>query len=132
MQQTTDHSPWRGAARGIIKLMPRLAALFVFAAACFAQAPKDVRAVAKEGQSAVPKVAQYLNSQSLDTRIETVKQLISLGGKDTIDPLIAATRDADPEMQIRATDGLVNYYIPGYVRQGPGSSLVRAGATIKA
>ena len=35
-------------------------------------------------------------------------------------------------MQIRATDGLVNYYLPGYVKQGLGSSLVRAGASIKA
>ena len=62
-----------------------------------AQTPKDVRAVAKEGQIAVPKVAEYLNSASVDTRIETVKQLTALGGKDIIDPLIRATRDADPE-----------------------------------
>src|SRR6185312_8222424 len=105
---------------------------FIAAAVSLAQTPKDVRAVAKEGQVAVPKVAQYLNSASLDTRLETVKQLIALGGKDTIDPLIRATHDADPEMQIRATDGLVNYYLPGYVKQGLGSSVVRAGATIKA
>jgi len=98
---------------------------------CYGQTPKDVRAVAKEGQNAIPKVAGYLNSASIDTRIETVKQLIALGGKDSIDPLILATRDADPEMQIRATDGLVNYYLPGYVKQGLGSSLVRAGASIK-
>ena len=103
-----------------------------FALTCAAQTPKDVRAVAKQGQSAIPTVAQYLNSTALDTRIETVKQLIALGGKDTIDPLILATRDADPEMQIRATDGLVNYYLPGYVRQGLGSSLVRAGNSLKA
>jgi HEAT repeat protein len=111
----------------------RILPCFVFAAAvCLAQTPKDVRAVAKDGQIAVPKVAQYLNSASLDTRLETVKQLTALGGKDTIDPLIRATRDADPEMQIRATDGLVNYYLPGYVKQGLGSSVIRAGATIKA
>jgi HEAT repeat protein len=98
----------------------------------FAQTPKDVRAVAKEGQIAVPKVAEYLNSASLDTRIETVKQLIALGGKETIEPLIRATHDPDPEMQIRATDGLVNYYLPGYVRQGMASTVVRVGGAIKA
>ncbi len=97
-----------------------------------AQTPKDVRAVAKQGQTAIPTVAGYLNSASVDTRIEAVKQLTALGGKDSIDPLILATRDADPEVQIRATDGLVNYYLPGYVKQGLGSSLVRAGASIKA
>jgi HEAT repeat protein len=106
--------------------------LFFSATLAFSQTPKDVRAVAKQGQSAVPVVAQYLNSHSLDTRIETVKQLVILGGKDTIDPLIRATRDADAEMQIRATDGLVNYYLPGYVRTGLGSSVIRVGATIKA
>jgi HEAT repeat protein len=97
-----------------------------------AQTPKDVRAVAKQGQIAIPKVAEYLSSANVDTRIESVKQLIALGGKDTVDPLIRATKDADPEMQIRATDGLVNYYLPGYVRQGLGSSVVRAGASLKA
>ncbi|MES1258503.1 MAG: HEAT repeat domain-containing protein, partial [Acidobacteriota bacterium] len=97
-----------------------------------AQTPKDVRAVAKQGPSAIPTVAQYLNSQSVDTRVETIKQLIALGGKDTIDPLIRGTRDADPEVQIRATDGLVNYYLPGYVKQGLGSTVVRAGVALKA
>jgi len=99
---------------------------------CFGQAPKDVRAAAKQGQTAIPTVAGYLNSASVDTRIEAVKQLTALGGKDSIDPLIRATKDADPEMQIRATDGLVNYYLPGYVKLGPGSTLVRAGVSIKA
>ena len=100
--------------------------------AATAQTPKDVRAVAKEGQVAVPKVAAYLNSASADTRIETVKQLIALGGKEIIDPLIRATKDADPEVQFRATDGLVNYYLPGYVKQGLGSSVVKVGGAIRA
>jgi HEAT repeat protein len=96
------------------------------------QTPRDVRAAAKQGQSAIPTVAGYLNSASVDTRVETVKQLTELGGKDSVEPLIRATKDADPEVQIRATDGLVNYYLPGYVKQGLGSSLVRAGASVKA
>src|SRR5438045_4547436 len=35
-------------------------------------------------------------------------------------------------MQILATDGLVTYYLPGYVKTGVGSSVKRAGASIKA
>ncbi len=105
---------------------------FLLSFSVVAQTPKDVRAAAKEGQIAVPKVAEYLNSASVDTRIETVKQLIALGGKDIIDPLIRATKDADPEVEFRATDGLVNYYIPGYVKQGPGSTLVKVGGAVKA
>src|SRR5437879_3853236 len=113
--------------------MRRSGFLFLFLSLLLAgQTPKDVRAVAKQGPSAIPTVAQYLNSTAIDTRVEAIRQLIALGGKDTIDPLIRGTRDSDPEVQIRATDGLVNYYMPGYVRQGPGSSLVRAGASLKA
>src|SRR5665213_2933429 len=109
-----------------------LPVLFLVPLFVSAQTPKDVRAVAKQGQRAIPTVAGYLNSASVDTRIEAVKQLTALGGRDSIDPLIRATRDADPEVQIRATDGLLNYYLPGYVKQGLGSSVVRAGASIKA
>ncbi len=94
--------------------------------------PKDVRLVAKDGQSAIPKLALYLNSPSVDTRIEVVKQLTDLGGKDSIDPLIQATHDADPEMQMRAIDGLVDFYLPGYVKSGPTASLARVGSSIKA
>src|ERR1041384_4158254 len=110
-------------------MMRALVFLFLLAVTALPQTPKDVRAVAKQGPQAIPTVAQYLNSSSIDTRVEAVKQLIALGGKDTVDPLIRATRDADPEVQIRATDGLVNYYMPGYVKQGLGSTLVRAGAS---
>jgi HEAT repeat protein len=113
--------------------MPRSAFLFLLLPFVVAgQTPKDVRAVAKQGPSAIPTVAQYLNSTAVDTRVETIRQLIALGGKDTIDPLIRGTHDSDPEVQMHATDGLVNYYMPGYVKQGVGSSLVRAGAQIKA
>ena len=94
--------------------------------------PRDVRLVAKDGQAAIPKLALYLNSSALDTRLEVVRQLTDLGGKDSLDPLIMATHDPDPEMQMRATDGLVNFYLPGYVRQGPAASIARAGASIKA
>src|SRR3569833_4087865 len=94
--------------------------------------PKDVRLVAKDGQSAIPKLALYLNSPSVDTRIVVVKQHTELGGKDSIDPLIQATHDADPEMQMRAIDGLVDFYLPGYVKSGPTASLARVGSSIRA
>jgi HEAT repeat protein len=106
--------------------------LFCLTIPALAQTPKDVRAVAKQGPEAIPTVAQYLNSTSVDTRVEAIKQLIALGGKDTIDPLLRGTRDSDSEVQIRATDGLVNYYLPGYVKQGLGSSIVRASASVRA
>jgi HEAT repeat protein len=114
------------------RLVSTLFPALLFSLTLTAQSPKDVRAAAKPGPSAIPTVAGYLNSVTVDTRAEAVKQLIAIGGKDIIDPLIRATRDADPEVQIRATDGLVNYYLPGYVKQGLGSSIVRAGVAVKA
>src|SRR4051794_11847249 len=97
----------------------------------FAQRPRDVREAAKPGPSAIPVVAQYLNSADADTRAEAVRQLISIGGKEIIDPLIRATVDPDAEVQIRATDGLVNFYVPGYVKQGLASTISRAGSVVK-
>ncbi len=101
-------------------------------AALAAQTPKDVRNAARQGQAGIPAVAKFLTSETLATRVEAVRQLIAIGGQDTVDPLVRATKDADAEVQMRATDGLVNYYLPGYVKQGIGSTVVRAGSAIRA
>jgi len=108
-----------------------LFALLLSVVCALAQKPKDVRLAAKPGASAIPVVAQYLNSTEPDTRAEAVRQLIQIGGKDTIDPLLRATSDPDAEVQIRATDGLVNYYLPGYVKQGLASTISRAGSVVR-
>ena len=60
-----------------------------------------------------------------------MKALTDIGTQRSLEPLIRATQDNDPEIQIRATDGLVNFYSPGYVRTGLGASLRRAGTAIK-
>ncbi|HEV3201125.1 MAG TPA: HEAT repeat domain-containing protein [Bryobacteraceae bacterium] len=93
--------------------------------------PKDVREIAKAGSSAIPRLQALLKNPSLDVRIETVKQITEIGTQYSIDPLVLATQDNDPEVQIRATDGLVNFYLPGYVQNGFGASLRRVGTGIK-
>ncbi len=93
---------------------------------------RAARALARQGADAIPKLAPLLADADLEVRIEAVKALVEIGTQDSLDPLIAATRDNDPEIQIRATDGLVNFYVPGYVRTGLSSTLRRAGNTIKA
>src|SRR5579871_2414377 len=94
--------------------------------------PKDVREIAKAGSSAFPRLQALLKNPSLEVRIETVKQITEIGGQYSIDPLVLANQDNDPEVQIRATDGLVNFYLPGYVQTGIGASLKRVGTSIKA
>jgi HEAT repeat protein len=93
--------------------------------------PKDVREAAKAGSSAIPKLAEYLKNQDRDVRSEAVKQLGEIGTARSLDPLILATHDADAEIQIRATDGLVNFYLPGYLKTGFAGSISRVGTDIK-
>jgi HEAT repeat protein len=93
--------------------------------------PKDVRELAKSGSTALPKLQELLKNPQLDVRTEAVKQIIEIGTARSLDPLILATQDNDPEVQIRATDGLVNFYLPGYVRNGLSASLTRVGTSIK-
>jgi HEAT repeat protein len=103
----------------------------LLAGAAPAQTPKDVRNTAKLGSRAVPQLTGYLDSPDLSVRIEAVKVLTEVGGAAILDPLVKATRDNDPEVQIRATDGLVNFYLPGYVKSGLASKVTRMGASIK-
>lgn len=94
--------------------------------------PKDVREMAKSGTGALPKLQELLKNPDPEIRIEAVKTITEIGTQRSLDPLILATQDNDPEVQIRATDGLVNFYLPGYVQTGLGASLKRVGGTIKA
>jgi HEAT repeat protein len=93
--------------------------------------PKDVREMAKAGSSAIPQLQQLLQNPDAGVRIEAVRQITEIGTAASVDALILATRDNDPEVQIRATDGLVNFYLPGYVKTGIGASLRRVGSSIK-
>ena len=111
----------------------RVVLLLVSAALLPAQdvRPKDVREMAKAGSSAIPQLQDLLKNPDAGVRIEAVRQITEIGTAASLDPLILATRDNDPEVQIRATDGLVNFYLPGYVRTGIGASLRRVGSSIK-
>jgi HEAT repeat protein len=86
----------------------------------------------KQGSAAIPKIAPYLDDASTEVRIETVKALIAAGTQRSLEPLIKALGDADPEVQIRAIDGILNFYLPGYVETGLSGSLKRAGNAVTA
>src|ERR1035441_4996516 len=90
--------------------------------------PKDVREIGKGGSSAIPRLTELLKNPSTDVRVEAVKQLTDARA---LDALILATRDNEAEVQIHATDGLVNFYLPGYVQTGLSGSLKRIGGGIK-
>jgi HEAT repeat protein len=114
-----------------LRIVVPLLALAAALAAQQAARPKDVREAAKAGPNAVPRLAQYLTDPSVDVRAEAVKQIIEVGPPRSLDPLVVATRDADAQIQILATDGLVNFYLPGYFKSGVGASLRRVGTDLK-
>ncbi len=79
----------------------------------------------------LPKLAGYLSDPDISVRIEAVKGIDEIGGPRSVDPLLKALNDVDPEVQIRATDGLVNFYLPGYIKTGLTASIRRVGTSIK-
>ncbi|MEQ1946604.1 MAG: HEAT repeat domain-containing protein [Bryobacteraceae bacterium] len=95
------------------------------------QRAKAVRDLAKQGDDSIPKIAAYIADSDVTVRVEAIKALVEIGGPKTLDGLIRAAGDNDPEVQIRATDGIVNVYLPGYVKNGLSGTLSRAGSAVK-
>ena len=91
-----------------------------------------VRGLGKRGTDTVPALTAYLDDPDRDIRVEAVKAIIRVNGESTLTPLIKATHDADREVEIRATDGLVNFYLPGYVVHGMTGPLTRGLRQTKA
>ena len=96
------------------------------------QRTRAVRDLAKQGEDAIPKVVPYISDPDVGVRVEAVKALVQIGGPKTLDGLVRAAADNDAEMQIRATDGLVNVYLPGYVKTGLSGKLSRVGSSVTA
>ncbi|HXA64833.1 MAG TPA: HEAT repeat domain-containing protein [Bryobacteraceae bacterium] len=95
------------------------------------QRVKAVRELGKGGSGEISRIEPFLTDPDLDVRLEAVKAIIDIGTQTSLNPLIKATADNDAEVQIRATDGLVNFYVPGYVKTGLTAPLRRMGTSIK-
>jgi HEAT repeat protein len=63
-------------------------------------------------------------------RVEAVRSMAEIGSQYSLTPLTQALADSDPEVQIRATDGLVNFYVPGYGKTALSSSIRRTGDAV--
>lgn len=77
-----------------------------------------IRDLGKRGGEAIPALTEYLSDSDRDIRVEAVRAIVKIDGEASLTPLVKALRDNDAEVQIRATDGLVNFYLPGYVAKG--------------
>lgn len=92
---------------------------------------KAVRKMADQGSAAIPGLARYFDDPENKVRQEAVKSIVRIGTQHSLDPLVRATGLPDPEVQVRATDGLVNFYLPGYVDSGWFGSFRKTGTAIK-
>jgi HEAT repeat protein len=110
----------------------RFALISFVAALAAGQQQRSLRELARDGDSAIPKIAPSLSAPDLPTRLEAVKALDEIGGPKIIDALLTATKDNDAEIQIRAAEGLVNAYLPGYLKTGVSGSLQHAGDSVRA
>jgi HEAT repeat protein len=103
------------------------------AAAAFAQtadqkaAIQQIRELGKRDNSALPALTAYLSNGDTTIRLEAVKAIVKVGSMRSLDPLVKATHDIDSEIQIRAIDGIVNAYEPGYVAGGSLTGVLTKG-----
>jgi HEAT repeat protein len=109
-----------------------LIAALAFAQQDVKQRVRTAHDLGKQGEDAIPKLLPYVSDPDISVRLETVKSLDDIGGPKTIDPLVRLVNDPDPEIDIRATDGLVNVYMPGYLKTGISGTLQHVGTSIKA
>ena len=79
---------------------------------------KNLEALAKQGQSAVPSIAAYQRDPDQTVRYAAVEALIDAGGVQAVDALRTSTEDGAAEVQRLAVAGIVNFYKPGYVKKG--------------
>lgn len=91
---------------------------------------RAARELGRQGFEAIPRLQALLSDHAVEVRVEAVKAIIEIGGPRSLEPLIQAAGDNDAEVQIRATDGLVNFYLPGYVRTGLSATLRRVGTAL--
>ncbi|MCC6340971.1 MAG: HEAT repeat domain-containing protein [Bryobacterales bacterium] len=114
------------------------ATLLLAALTCRAAGADDAKArirgihdYAKQGPSAIPKIQPYLEDRDKEVRWAAVEAISEIGTQRALDPLIQATNDEEESIQVRAVDGLVNFYLPGYLKTGIGGSIRRATRALK-
>ena len=90
-----------------------------------------VRDVAKQGSSAIPQIAPYVSDPELAVRLAAVRAIVDLATAASLDPLVKATSDNSADVQLRAVEGLVNFYLPGYVDKGMTAPFKKLGTAVK-
>ncbi len=85
----------------------------------------------EEGFRHLTRLAPLLDDGSEEVRATVVATLIKVRTVDAQQLLIRATSDLSPRVQSLAVDGLVDFYLPNYVKLGVLSSISAFGASLK-
>lgn len=94
---------------------------------------RAARKIGNTGQGFRPLdlLAPLLEDESEEVRAAAVGTLINVRSIDAQPLLIEATVDPSPRVQAMAVDGLVHFYVPGYVKSGRLASLSRFAASLR-
>ena len=76
-------------------------------------------------------LAPLIQDSDERVRLTTVRSLIRLGSPASLAPLSVAVRDGIPEIRYQAIDGIVNFYLPGYVDTGFGGFFRSVGRRVE-
>ena len=95
------------------------------------KAVKQLADSAGGGAQKCQALAGLVKDPAPDVRDEVLIALIKVGGQQCLEPLREFTRDANPDFQSMAVDGIVNFYIPGYVKFGWLNSVKSFGSNVK-
>lgn len=96
----------------------------------FKERLRIARESVKAGPDGIARVAPLLKDPDPLIRVEAVKAIAEIGSQYSLTPLTQSLTDTDNEVRIRATDGLVNFYVPGYARTSLSSSIRRTGDAV--
>lgn len=122
-------SNWSSSA----KILAALCLLCVAAAADEVKdRKKNIRELARQGSPAIPQIAASLSDPDSGVRLDAVLAIVDIGTQASLDPLVKALSDNSSEIQARSVDGLVNFYLPGYVEKtGLTTPFKKLGAAVK-
>ncbi len=79
----------------------------------------------------VPALGGMLKDPDDKVRLAVVRSIVRLGTPASLSPLCQAVRDGLPEIRYLALDGIVNFYLPGYVDIGFGGFFRSVGQRVQ-
>lgn len=116
----------------------KLLAVFLFFSALLTAQTADpkvraasAREAAKQGIDGIPLLVTLASDAAPEVRLEAARQLNTIGGPRTLPALTVLANDADPEVQLNAIDGLINIFVPGYLKSGVARATTRSADGIK-